>query len=511
MYPARYPYVLERLHPGNLPLLSAPREKSVRVLGSTLLLILAGCARADPPELFVADPALLNDFTASLPSTGSSNGLEYAIVQGLAVLEGDILLGHVDGEGRLERSINTRGLARNDAFGRWPDGIVPYIAPDSNSPTQQVNIHLAIEHWMERSSITFVERTADNADQYPHYLRFTSSNSCASYVGMQGGEQPIMVSDGCTSGSIIHELGHALGLFHEHTRSDRDSFIQVDWDQIVDGKDINFKIQNVGTSNYGSYDYGSIMHYGEYFFSKSTQPTIIVPDGVDIGQRVELSEIDASSVDQMYATDIALLPPSDVQSDDGLEIGVTVFNQGELGAHELLLVVRLAADTQWKGVSGDSGWECMSHDEELRCTRATLEEGSESRFVLLADAGSGDAEDIRMLLDSRTHDTNTTNNSYNDNGSLSSEEPADTDPKSVDNSDEDEPSSSDEATPTSVPTVASAEPDNGSSGTTVEASAGGAVNGSLLLLMLGLFGLRRLDRASIAESLRACRIPIRRR
>lgn len=456
----------------NLAASSITAARSLSIVGTVTLFVLAGCARADPPELFQADPAMLNDFTDSLPSHGSTGGYEYEIIQGLAIFEGDILLGNVNSDGTIPGKIRSRGLARNDTFGRWPDGIVPYIAPTGNSPTQQFNIQMAIEHWMERSSITFVERTEANAEQYPHYLRFASSNSCASYVGMQGGEQSIMVSDGCTIGSIIHEIGHALGLFHEHTRSDRDSFVQINWDQIVSGKDINFKLQDIGTSDYGHYDYGSIMHYGEYFFSNSTQPTIVVPDGVVIGQRVALSDTDATSVDEMYATDLALLPPSDALTSDGLELGITVLNQGNLGAHEVQLVIKLADDTVWKGFSGDPAWECLNYSSELRCTRPTLKERTESRFDVLADPGSASADEARILLTTRTMDIDPSNNHYNDDGSLTVE-PTNKNARSI---------ATNVGSQEDIPDVAAAQSD--------VASSGGAIHGGLFVMLLSLIGFR---------------------
>lgn len=447
--------------------------RPIYITGTLVLFALVGCARADPPELFQADPALLNDFTASLPSHGRTGGYEYEIIQGLAVFEGDILLGNVDSDGTIPGKIRSRGLARDDAFGRWPDGIVPYLAPTANSPIQQANIQSAIDHWTERSSITFVERNDANADQYPHYLRFASSNSCASYVGMQGGEQSIMVSDGCTTGSIIHEIGHALGLFHEHTRSDRDSYVQINWNHIVAGKDINFKLQNTGTSDYGDYDYGSIMHYGEYFFSNNTQPTIAVPDGVQIGQRVALSDTDAASVDNMYATDLALLPPSDIETADGLELGITVLNQGNLGAHDVQLIIKLSDDTVWKGFSGDEDWDCLNYSSELRCTRPTMKERMESRFMVLADPGSASAADIQILLTTRTLDIDTSNNHYNDDGSLTIE-PVSKNARSI---------STTVNSPVDTPVMAAAQGD--------DAAAGGAVNVSLFIMLLGLIGFRR--------------------
>ncbi len=437
-----------------------------------VLMVLAGCSRADDPELFRADPNLLDDQSIDLPTNGSSGGFNYEIIQGFAVFEGDILLGKVDKSGGLPLKLAPRGLGRSDAFGRWQDGVVPYLAPTDNSSTQQDRIAEAIAHWTEHTTITFVERTEENKDLYPNYIRFDSSNSCASYVGMQGGDQSILVSDACSMGSIIHEIGHALGLFHEHTRPDRDNFAQVDWDQIVSGKGINFDILEANVESFGPYDYGSIMHYGAYFFSATGDPTIIVPDGIDIGQRDGLSSLDASSVNSMYATDLALFEPTINTVNAGLEIDISIANQGQLGAQQIKLIASADANAEWQGISQESGWSCTSVSSELTCTRPFLIEQSESRFTLLLDS-TLDSANVSLTLSSHTTDTDLTNNTFNDQ--ISSTQSAPLVP------------ADETSTETAIEPVASNEPvpetpQLGAAAVSEDAASGGSDNGALAVL-----------------------------
>ena len=52
-----------------------------------------------------------------------------------------------------------------------------------------------------------------------------------------GGRQIISIGDGCTRvGTIIHEMMHAIGFFHEHTRLDRDQYVTVEWKNIKESK-----------------------------------------------------------------------------------------------------------------------------------------------------------------------------------------------------------------------------------------------------------------------------------
>lgn len=79
-----------------------------------------------------------------------------------------------------------------------------------------------------------------------------------------------------TPGSIVHELGHVLGLWHEHIRPDRDDFIEVIWDNIYPEKRQLFNVQSpVETQSFKQmYDYYSIMHYPLDAFSRNNGYTL---------------------------------------------------------------------------------------------------------------------------------------------------------------------------------------------------------------------------------------------
>ncbi|VDO08990.1 unnamed protein product [Haemonchus placei] len=89
-------------------------------------------------------------------------------------------------------------------------------------------------------------------------------NGCWSSVGKRGGLQKLSLGRGCEHVRIAaHEIGHALGFFHTHSRHDRDDYITVDIENIEPGETSQFKTKSkTDNNNYGiPYDYGSVMHY----------------------------------------------------------------------------------------------------------------------------------------------------------------------------------------------------------------------------------------------------------
>uniref|UniRef100_A0A0K0EFS7 Metalloendopeptidase n=1 Tax=Strongyloides stercoralis TaxID=6248 RepID=A0A0K0EFS7_STRER len=133
------------------------------------------------------------------------------------------------------------------------------------------NVKKAISEIENNTCITFSERNATfNGTQG---LIFVEGSSCLSYYGLRSPNysQYIWLSSKCYINAyiILHEIGHALGLMHEHARMGRDKFIDIDFGQLDDHGKYNFLIRNNTTyyRNYSTaYDYASLMHYGPYDF-----------------------------------------------------------------------------------------------------------------------------------------------------------------------------------------------------------------------------------------------------
>lgn len=251
-------------------------------------------------ELFSPSNTPHKDTTvlARLPFCQESQKINVAIKGKHLILEGDILLS----EKNIVNSKVSKGviISSNDRNFRWENGVIPYVLADSHP--QKTRIEEAIEMVNDLTQLRITPRAFEK-----DFLEFIPDSGCASYIGRIGGKQKIYVDKGCQKGSIVHELFHAAGLFHEHTSPNRDEFVEILWENIKAGKEDNFALTENGFA-VSKYDYASIMHYPAKAFGKvlnrKKQVTIkckgTEADCAKMGQRNAPTHSDIDAINLMY-------------------------------------------------------------------------------------------------------------------------------------------------------------------------------------------------------------------
>uniref|UniRef100_A0A0N5A9B9 Metalloendopeptidase n=1 Tax=Syphacia muris TaxID=451379 RepID=A0A0N5A9B9_9BILA len=218
--------------------------------------------------------------------------------------EGDIAIPNI--KKFVEANNNSSRVTRNairQTYRRWPDGIVPYTMSTQYGPYARSIIAKAMQEYHDKTCIKFVPR---NPSRHNDYVYIHPDAGCYSLVGRTGGRQPISLDSGCIqTGTIVHELMHAVGFFHEQSRADRDKYIEIVWQNVLKGANDQFEKYGLNVLDHlgEPYDYASIMHYGPYAFSDNGKKTI-VPRNIGaerMGQRIAFSDIDLRKLNKLYA------------------------------------------------------------------------------------------------------------------------------------------------------------------------------------------------------------------
>ncbi|KAF5273024.1 hypothetical protein FQR65_LT04766 [Abscondita terminalis] len=210
-------------------------------------------------------------------------------------------------EKQFHRRMTRAATARKERI--WEYGVIPYEIDGNFSGAHKALFKQAMRHWENFTCVKFVER---DPIEHPNYIIFTERPcGCCSFVGKRGnGVQAISIGKNCDKfGIVVHELGHVVGFWHEHTRPDRDKHVIINRENIMNGQEYNFnKLTEEEVNSLGlTYDYDSIMHYARNTFSKGTYLDTILPidpgpgrKRPEIGQRVRLSEGDIAQTKLLY-------------------------------------------------------------------------------------------------------------------------------------------------------------------------------------------------------------------
>jgi Astacin (Peptidase family M12A)/FG-GAP-like repeat len=272
-----------------------------------LAVLLAACGTQTQPAATSELPSNFGQAEVMLPGFDKPQNVTYEIIDNYAIFEGDIILGEVDKAGQLIQSeLETQGTGIRGRNFRWLEGVIPFVINASVPINGRQQILDAIAHWQANTSIRFVAR--QNQTDFVEFVLGTDPNACFSALGRQGNQQTIVLppNGNCGTPTIIHEIGHTVGLFHEQSRLDRDNFVRIMSANIQAGRESQFSKHGSSDFDFGRYDYNSIMHYSCFAFSANGQPTIALinpPFGVScntVGRGNSLSTGDITAVRTMY-------------------------------------------------------------------------------------------------------------------------------------------------------------------------------------------------------------------
>ncbi|KAM7406519.1 hypothetical protein PAMP_000893 [Pampus punctatissimus] len=177
--------------------------------------------------------------------------------------------------------------------------MIPFTVSREFTTYERQKIDYAMKAFHSRTCLRFVPRQ----NEYD-YISIENKAGCFSALGRTGGRQVLSLNrQGCIYHGIIqHEINHALGFQHEQTRSDRDYYVRINWENINPQMAYNFYKQNTNNLN-TPYDYSSIMHYGKTAFSVQSGRDSITPipnANVQIGQRQGMSYWDIMRINLLY-------------------------------------------------------------------------------------------------------------------------------------------------------------------------------------------------------------------
>ncbi|HLP83759.1 MAG TPA: M12 family metallopeptidase [Phycisphaerales bacterium] len=210
----------------------------------------------------------------------------------------------------------------------WPNGIVHYQFEADVTQQNRDRTRIALNELETFCGVRFVPRTTQTA-----YINVRNGTGNSSAVGRTGGAQNLNMISWSSRYIICHEFMHALGVWHEQQRPDRETYVTIVTANIQPGYEGNFTIRSTATPH-NAFDFQSIMLYDDCSFSTCCPAgstcgcavscaTILAQPGYEsqqnlMGNRSSLSQGDKDGLVSRYG------PPVDDAYEDNDTLGTAV-------------------------------------------------------------------------------------------------------------------------------------------------------------------------------------------
>lgn len=255
--------------------------------------------------LFFVVFALTPAATAQEVRQGLYRGMPvtYVLEHGKAIFQGDIVLEKVQTINPQVPLPPSYGVDYSQYL--WPkvgnQYQIPYVIASGSGDLTNLNAAIA-QFNGTFSNIQFVAYTTQT-DYVSFYFNPNDfSGECEAIVGRAGGEQQVGGSGTCSLATILHEMGHTIGLWHEQSRPDRDTYISVNYNNLIKGSISNFNQIYDNAQTFGTlFDYASIMEYPAFSFSRNGGPAIeSIPAGIPLSNLSGYSATDIDGIERLY-------------------------------------------------------------------------------------------------------------------------------------------------------------------------------------------------------------------
>ena len=270
--------------------------KLPRVVLSTLVVLFVASTlwgQAQPPELRTGIWRGLKVTYTWIPQPDGS---------GKAVYQGDILLDNVQ-QSPNGPGIDSVGVAYSGYL--WPKVgsvyQVPYIIDPASGDLTNLNTAISQFNSTFTGVIQLVARSSE-----PGYVDFNfdpnnTSGVCEANEGYTGKEQVVGGSGTCTVATILREMGHTVGVWHEQARADRNTYVNVNYGAVIKASRSNFDQLVENDQELTLYDYSSVMEYPAFSFSRNGEPCIeSIPAGIPLSNSAGYSAGDIDGILRLY-------------------------------------------------------------------------------------------------------------------------------------------------------------------------------------------------------------------